>query len=190
MLEVKMKQLLKKLILLFGFSVGLFLYGCTAPQKISQPNPTPQQILIKTVKATNWLATIGIIGMGLGVFVFFSGNTKFGIAGTIACFIILSVSLAVARYHEMLALYCIIVATVGTAGMFAYTIFVKNKALKEIVKGIQGFKDAIRTDLQPDVQLTTGKKNEIENTVNQLKTWLSDQSKSTQELVTKIKEKL
>lgn len=186
-----MKQLLTKLILLFSFSVGLFLYGCTTPRDIkSVPNPTPQQILIKTVQKTNWLATIGIVGMGLGIFAFFSGNTKFGIAGTIACFVILSVSLAVARYHEMLALYCIIAATIGTIGMFMYTMFVKNKALKEIVKGVQGFKNAIRTDLQPDVQLTTEKKNEIENTVSQLKVWLSDQSKTTKELVTKIKEKL
>jgi uncharacterized membrane protein (DUF106 family) len=170
-----MKQLLTKLILLLGFSVGLFLYGCTTPRETkSIPNPTPQQILIKTVKATNWLATIGIIGMGLGVFAFFSGNTKFGIAGTIACFVVLSISLAVARYHEMLALYCVIVATVGTVGMFAYTIFVKNKALREIVKSVQELKTTYTEDSKKDVS----------------KILSDNQSKTTQELVTKIKEKL
>lgn len=180
-----MKQLLKKLILLFGFSVGLFLYGCSTPQKIPQPNPTPQQILIKTVKATNWLATIGIIGMGLGVFAFFSGNTKFGIAGTIACFIVLSVSLAVARYHETLALYCIITATVGTMGMFAYTIFVKNRALKEIITGIQNFKDDLKKKggIKPTIFAPP------DVIISELKTVLSNQTDSTQELVAKIKEK-
>jgi len=155
-----------------GFLIGLS--GCAGNHSPVTPlvDATPAQILIKTVEKTDWLATVGILGIGLSVFALLSGNTKFGIAGAGGFAVVLGMSLATARYHQQLALYGALVSTIGISGVLAYTIFIKNKALKEIIKNIQDYKYS--NVLAWDV----------------LKNKLEVQSPSTKEIVRQVKEKI
>ena len=84
----------------------------------------------------------------------------------VACFVCLSMSLAVARYAIVMA----VGGTVISFGLSIYTVFVKNRALKEVVTGVQKFKK--------------------EMPVWSIKNYLKEQSKTTKDLVKNIKGKL
>ena len=114
--------------------VLLFLVGCATPQPII-PDLDPTQTLTKVVFQTNWIATVSIVGIAISAFTFLNGN-KTGIAGMVACFVALTMTLAVARYAQWLA----IGGLVGSVGLMVYSIFTKDRALKEVVQGGQKFK--------------------------------------------------
>jgi len=158
-------------LIVSSFAIGLM--GCTKSHKIDRPDVdlTPQQVLVRTVEKTDWLATIGILGIGLSVFAILSGNTKFGIAGTGGFTTILVMSLATARYHQQLAFYGVIVSTVGLSLFLAYSIFIKNKALREIIKNVQDFRGEF-------------------STADLIVPYLRTQSPSTKDIVKSVKEKL
>lgn len=146
--------------------IAFFCAGCNA-QNYSPIPDTPQQRLTETVLKTNWLATVAIIGIAASAFAFLNGS-KTGIAGMVACFIALSMTLATARYASWLAAGGLI----GSLGLMIYSVLTKDRALKEIVQGGQKLKE----DSYPEFQTRF-------NIVQK-----EGQSESTRKLVKRIKE--
>ena len=135
---------MKKLILHFVivaflalilFTIVTSLLGCKPSPVIPVIPATPTQVIIKTVMQQDWLVTVSIIGIGLGVFGFLNGSTK-GIKAIIACGTVIVVVLMIQRY----ALWLAFLAFAAVAGLLLYTVFTNKRALKEIVEGGQEFK--------------------------------------------------
>jgi len=136
-------------IILFIFGACLLilaiLSGC-APHyssvPITQVMPAPvthAAALIQTVYKTNWLATIGIIGIGLSVFAFLQG-WKQGIPALLSCAAILGLTLTVTRYGVVLAFGGLVLLAL----FVLYQIFIRNKALTEVVAGVQTVRDTFK----------------------------------------------
>lgn len=180
---------MKKLII--GLILSLMvLYAVGCGKSIQRPiaDPTPQQILIKQVEKTNWLATVGILGIGLSVFSLINGNTKFGYGGLAGFWVILMVSLSVSRYHSQMALYGTILGVVGIGGLLMYSIFIKNRALKEIIKNIQDYKNNY-----PNYKNNSNiamRDIEAMRDIPFLTPYLESQSTTTKEIVKQVKETL
>jgi hypothetical protein len=160
------------LLILGGFLISLG--GCTylsLPTKPTTPIiPTPIEQLWNVAKQTNWLATLSILGIASGVFALMNGN-KIGISATIASCVSLFMTLAVARFATWMA----VCGLIGSVAICAASILLKNKAIKEIIIGVQKAKDNM---------IGIGGENPGKTT---LKKELDKQSKSTQKLVQLIK---
>ena len=166
-----MKNFLLTLIVL----MAVLICGCQIAQPRQDLIPqTQKELLFQSVQKTNWLVTVSIIGIGLSIFSFINGG-KNAMAAAVACFVVLTMSLAVARFATVMA----IVGTVISLGLSGYTVFIKNRAIKEIVKNVQAFKDTWG--------ITAGNG---ASTADRLKDYLSDQSKTTQDIVASVKKKL
>ncbi len=159
------------LVLMIAMSLAVLLQGCTVFQHKPTVEVIPQtqkELLYKSVMKTNWLVTAAILGIGLSAFSFMNGG-KYAMASAAACFIVLTMSLAVARYATVMA----IGGTVVSFGLSIYTIFVKNRAIKEIVGNIQ--------HLKRETPLTY---------VGEVKEFLNNQSNTTKEIVASVKKKI
>lgn len=158
---------MKKWLILLLF-VGIFvLIGCqpSQPEIITSPG---SQLLVKTIVKSDWLVTVSIIGIGAAFFAFLNGY-KNSINILAACLIVLGTYLMIAKYGVLIA----VLAMIGSVSLLAYTIFIKHKALKEIIQGIQNVK---RLD-------TPEKKDDVNNTLS------NSQTETTKEVVKKIKDK-
>jgi len=112
-------------LILFGSGCSMFQPGTS-----TDPIKPGTELLVKTVLKTNWLMTVAIIGVGAGFFSFLNGNGK-GLKIMAACFVILSLVLAISQYAAWIAG----IAMVGAVALMIYTTVIRNKALTEIVKG-------------------------------------------------------
>ena len=154
------------LIVMMGFMV--FICSCsvfprrTAPEFIPK---TQKELLYRSVMQTHLLLTAAIIGIGLSMFSFINGG-KHAMAAAVACFIVLTMSLAVARFATVMA----IVGTLVSFGLSVYTVFVKNRAIKEVVKNVQDYKNAHPKGIE----------------LSGFKNYLSDQSETTKAIVNSI----
>jgi len=137
----------------------------------TNPAPTPTEQLWQTVKKSNWLVTFSIPIIALGVVAIFNGVGKLGISVIIFGCVNLFMSLATSRFALIMAVFGLI----GSIAVVAVSILVKNKALKEIICGVQTIKQTAKND---NVDLVFQDK---------IKETLSKQVKSTQKLVTKVK---
>jgi len=152
----------------------LFLIGCNSGwlsgqrDTINQP-ATPSGQLWHTVKKSNWLVTLAIPIIALGAVAMFNGAAKLGMSAIIFGAVNLFMALATARF----ALWMGIFGLIGSGLAVAASILSKNKALKEIICGVQKYKN---TYLQP-------------SDIDKLHTKLTDaqKSSSTQKLVQKVK---
>lgn len=154
-------------------SIGIVLSGCSllptsGSSIVTGAIPSATQQLWKAAKGSNWLVTMSILGIAAGAFAFFNGS-KIGIPCIGASCISLFMALAVARFSTWMAVFGLI----GSLASVGISVLVKNRAVKEIVTGVQTMKDC-----QPT---TKG----VANTI------LADiQSKSTRKLVQNVKSKL
>lgn len=147
----KMKTETRNNILFFIVAFGMLaaaifiLCGCAphySPVPAAQIMPAPvthAAALIQTVYKTNWLATIGIIGIGLSVFAFLQG-WKQGIPALLSCAAILGLTLTVTRYGVVLAFGGLVLLAL----FILYQIFIRNKALTEVVTGVQTIRDTFK----------------------------------------------
>jgi len=147
----------------------LLIAGCAClglPTKPTTPIiPTPLEQLWNAAKQSNWLVSISILGIAAGVFALMNGS-KIGIPAAIASCVSLFMTLAVARFATWMA----VCGIVGSVLACAASILLKNKALLEIIKGVQ----LVKEDGQSNAKIVT----------NLLR---DNQSKPTQKLVQKIK---
>lgn len=146
---------------------GPLLSGCQLPVKPLIPT-NPTQALADAVAKTNWVIALSIAGIAFSVMAWINGS-KTAIGVLIGCVVALWLQITVVRYASVLAW----VGLIAAIGLGMWTVFVKNRALKEIVVGIQKYKAEIPS---------------IYNNAR-LPRCLSTQKKTTKKLVSKIKQK-
>ena len=114
----------------------VILSGCALFQRTPDPIAlTTGQQWTKTLSQTHWLVTFSILGAGAGFLSFLNGYGK-GLRILAACLLVASLTLMISWYGKWLA----IIGIVGSIGLFGYTIITKNKALKQVIGGIDTFK--------------------------------------------------
>jgi hypothetical protein len=134
----------------------LFLSGCGFLHKqeikqateIAKLTPTQQTTVYidRVMKQTDWFVTICLIGGVLGFIAFLSGN-GIGLKIIAGCAFGICASLAMASaaaYIVVITKWALILAAVSALvafGLLLYAIFVKGRALKEIVAGVQAIKN-------------------------------------------------
>ncbi len=118
-------------------TILLLLSGCALFQKTPEIiSLTSGQQLAKTLSQTHWLVTFSILGAGAGFFAFLNGYGK-GLKILAACLLVASLTLMISWYGRWLAT----IGIVGSIGLLGYTIFTKTRALKQIVEGVDFFKN-------------------------------------------------
>ncbi len=133
-----MKLVLMTLLL----SVILFFTGCAMFQPRTQESDlaklpkTPTQQLFQTIAKTNWMFTLSIFGVGAGFFAFLNGSSK-GLQLMAACLVVISLIIGLTRYSALIAG----VSMVGTVGLLGYSMWVRKKAMTEVVEGVQLIKE-------------------------------------------------
>lgn len=125
-------------IVLISILIAALLSGCfKALEATPDPLPaTPQEQVFKIIQGTDWLFTLTVLGVGAGFFAFLNGSGV-GLQIMASCFVVLSIILGVARYSTGIAM----ISVVGAVALLLYTILAKSRALKEVVKGVQAFRD-------------------------------------------------
>ena len=159
------------IFMLICWGVLAILSGCSVFRPGSSTIttvPTAAQQLFKAAKNSNWLVTISILGVAAGAFAFLNGS-KIGLPCIGASCISLFMALAVARFSTWMAVFGLI----GSLASVGISVLVKNKAMKELVTGVQALKPIEGGDYSATNKI------------------LADiQSKSTQKLVQNVKSKL
>jgi hypothetical protein len=168
------------------------LVGCAslAPKpalsaiELSQYTPAQQSIVYvtKTLSQMNWTITACLFGIGAGVFAFMSGNgmgiklIASSVATICVALVLASAAAWVAVATKWVIILAVIAAGIGLIAL-AYAIFVKGKALKEIVAGVQ----KIKTELTPVIGTPTVPP------LSTIGAILAEQSPTTQAVVASIK---
>ena len=126
------------LMLIFAFALpGCSIFQASPADKIAALPETPQQQLFQTLTKTNWLFTLSVVGVGAGFFAFLNGSSK-GLQFMAACFVVISLIIGLTRYSAWIAA----IAMIGTVCLMIYSVLVKNKAMREVVSGIQNIREA------------------------------------------------
>ncbi len=169
-----MKLFLMTLLL----SVIIFFSGCAifqprkAGDSLANLPTTGAQAVFQTLKGNNWLFTLSFIGVGAGFYAFLNGSSN-GLKIMAACLIVISLIIGVTKYSAVIA----VLAMIGTVCLMIYSTLVKNKALREVVLGVQG----VRSELTEKI---------IEDDSGILSVLDSVQSKATKKIIKKIKDTL
>jgi hypothetical protein len=151
------------------FVTCLILWGCQLPKAEPLIPTTPGQALAKTIIKTDWIITASILGVALSVIAWMNGS-KTAIGVMAGCGVAIWMQLTVVRYAHVLAW----VGLVFAVGIMLWTVFVKNRALKEIIMGVQKYKAEVPS---------------IYNNAS-LPRCLSTQKKTTQKIVSSIKNRV
>jgi len=160
--------------IVFGAMIFVSISGCrflqclggniinTQPQE--SPIYSPLESLKGIVKSSSWLLSASILGIGISVFALVNGS-RWGFAGLAGCFASLAATITVSRYAAWMA----ILGMIGAILLALYTIFIKNKALKEIIKGVQNYKDFNKVEVNKDLLKHYLDKSESDSTKNIVK---------------------
>jgi len=135
---------------------------------------SPASQMWKVVAKSNWVVTICLLGFGGGLFTFFNGKPKLGLAIVFSCAGTLFFGLAVHRFPTWMAIVGLLGSVVGAAA----SILMKHRAIIEIIKGGQAFKKNLDSATKAIVKTDFTDKQKQE------------QSPTTQKLVRKIKSDL
>jgi len=175
-LEVEMKYTDTVLLaIIVALLIALACSGCALLQPrsadtIAELPTTGPEAMFQTLKKANWLFTLSIVGVGAGFFAFLNGSSK-GLQFMAACFVVISLIIGVTRYSAVIAA----ISLIGAVCLMAYSALVKAKALREVVKGVQ------------IVRANAGDRPDEQAVLNALS---RTQSKTTEAIVKKVKEKL
>lgn len=151
-------------LLLIILLCALLLSGCQAPGVEPLLPTTPGQTLAKTIIKTDWIITASILGVALSVIAWMNGS-KTAVGVMAGCGVALWMQLTVVRYAHVLAW----VGLVFAVGIVLWTVFVKNRALEEIITSVQRYK--------------------LRKPPNYIRPYLTQQKKTTQKIVAKVKKK-
>lgn len=110
--------------------------GCAALQSpIEIISPTPEiQTIIKNI---SWIQGILIIGIVGSIFACFNGAAKIGIPLLISSLVGYGLTSAMLFYAKLIAM----MSLVGGVTLCGYMIFLKHRALKQIITGVQKYRD-------------------------------------------------
>ncbi len=169
----KMKNLIFWIVVAMFVFIILSILGCATPgTPILDKIPTSAwESTMGVVAKTNWFGTFCLLTFFGGIVAIGLDQRKIGSAVVIAAISTLCLGLAINRFPTWMAI-------IGfTSSMIAvgYSILIKKKALVEIVRGVQNFRNGPDGLYLPDVG--------IDKDLN------AAQSKSTKKIVKKIKEK-
>jgi len=171
---IEVSILLAILALIMGVVIGVsgcsIFSGQKTDTEIVTP-PTPGVQLWNAAKRSNWLVTISILGIAVGVFALVNGSVKLGTASIASASVSLFMTLAVARFAMWMAVFGLI----GSIAAALFSIFVRRKALVEIIHGVQVAK---KKSLRPSVP----------SLIN--KSLAKEQSITTKKIVNNIKNQL
>jgi len=118
-------------IFLILVTLTMVLIGCTEQPPLNQIPLTPTENILKAMESTNWLVTIGILGIGISVFAMFQG-WKQAVPTALGFITILVLALTVARWGIVIGFGGLILL----GGYVGYNFFVRGKALKEVVNTV------------------------------------------------------
>ncbi|HDY89747.1 MAG TPA: hypothetical protein ENH82_16735, partial [bacterium] len=93
------------------------------------------------IKNISWMQGILIIGIVGSIFACFNGAAKIGIPLLISSLVGYGLTSAMMFYAKLIA----IMSLVGGVGLCGYMIFIKHRALKEIIKGVQNYRTDRKT---------------------------------------------
>ncbi len=157
-------------IFLILMTLAMIVIGC-GPERppLDQIPLTPTENVLKAMQSTNWLVTIGILGVGLSVFAMFQG-WKQAVPTMLGFIAVLVLALTVARWGIVIGFGGLVLLF----GYVCYHLFVRGRALKEVVDTVEYYKGVARFGHIPD-----------EHTKNMIKTTV--QSPSTTKIVSTIK---
>jgi hypothetical protein len=180
----------------------LFLAGCSIfPQKQIQtaaemaklsPKEQTTIYITKTLSQTDWLTTVCIVGGLVGFFAFLGGQgwgLRLAATGAMGICVILMIASA-AAWIAVATKWLVILAACAAAvaaGLLLYAIFVKGRALKEIVAGVEKIRKTADEQLSDSELLGCEAENPILSGITEA---LSKQSPSTKSIVSSIKESL
>lgn len=120
-------------------------HGISSVVELSKLTAKEQTTVYITKIQTSPLTVICWVGIGLGFFAFLSGN-GWGLKLMASCAVVICGALILASATAWIAVatkWIILLAIVAAAvalGLLAYAIFVKGRALKEIVAGVEELK--------------------------------------------------
>lgn len=159
---------------IFTIAITLILTGCavTQPYNPTAPISNNTTVIWKVIQSTDWLASLFMVGFVLGIIGVGLGFGKLGLVSSFACVagLFLKASMSNVWFYTAAGLIVVASALIVLAG-----IVTKNKALRELVQGIQQGKTAIS-------EIHGLEEKELINT--QLK---DSQSKTTRQVVESIK---
>jgi len=164
------------IILILSGLLILALSGCALFQPAdnwfkSKPEPTPTSStnqLWQTAKKSNWITTLAIPIIALGAVAAFNGMVKLGMSAAIFGCVNLFMALATARFAMWMAVFGLI----GSVVTVAVSILVKNKALVEIIKGVQKYRNNKIEHDDLDVRLAEAQEKTTQKLVQNIKTKL------------------
>lgn len=159
----------KNLILLL-FAILLFaafaVFSCTpVPPPTYMPITPAIQTVIKNIGWVQGMLIIGVVG---SIFACFNGGAKFGLPLLISCLVGYGLTSAMLFYAKIIALTSLF----SGVGLCGYFIFIKHRALKEIIDTVEFYKKYTKTAAKDNAKIVV--KEEI-------------QSPTTTKLVSKIK---
>jgi Zn-dependent protease len=156
--------------------LAVWLSGCCLFERPPVPITEVQTVtntVIKQVKVNDWLVTGSILVMGISVFGFLNG-WKQGINSCIGAGVVLGVSLVLKSYGG----YLVFGGALLLALYIGWQIWVRVRALKEVVSNVEGIKDSAQLRPENGVSLTL------------IKDMLGGQTEATKKIVSSIKAKL
>lgn len=131
-------------------TLAMILIGCTERPPLDRIPLTPTENILKAMQDTNWLITIGILGIGLSVFAMFQG-WKQAVPTMLGFIAVLVLALTVARYGIVIGFGGLVLLF----GYICYHLFVRGRALKEIIENVENVKDTFRGNANTRVQITS-----------------------------------
>jgi hypothetical protein len=156
--------------------LAVWLSGCCLFEKPTVPITEVQTVsntVIKQVKVNDWLVTGSILVMGISVFGFLNG-WKQGINSCIGAGVVLGVSLILRSYGGIL----VFGGALLLALYIGWQIWVRVRALKEVVSNVEDIKDSANIRPENGVSLTL------------IKGMLNGQTEATKKIVSAIKKGL
>lgn len=164
------KRIINCIIVSIVVAILIFLFGCAATGTIAADTipATAWNSTMKAVAQTNWFGTFCLLSFFGGIVAIGLDQRKIGGAIVIAAIATLCLGLAIHRFPTWLA----IIGFTSSIIAVGYSILIKNKALVEIIKGVQDYRSSGFTS---KVSLDTDLNN--------------NQSKSTRKIVAKVKAK-
>lgn len=154
-------------VIVIAIFTVFILSGCVSTDSVPVVITTPTQKMLDVVAKTDWFGTFCLLSFFGGIVAIGLDQRKIGGAIVIAAIATICLGLAIHRFPLWLA----IIGFTGSIIGAGYSILIKNKALIQIIKGVQNYKNIIDSDVR------IGKN-------------LSIQSDSTKRIVKKVKEKL
>ena len=177
---------MKSFLITMILSMVIFFSGCAIlqPKKtggsLANLPTTGTQAMFQTLKGNNWLFTLSFVGVGAGFFAFLNGSSK-GLQFMAACLLVLSLIIGITKYSAIIAA----ITMIGTVSLMGYSMWIRKKAIKEVVQGVQNVRNLESLDGHVNENDLLLRPKEV------ITTYLDNvQSKTTKKIVKTIKNAL